>query len=575
MSDRNIAGLPRGMRIGKYEIAGLMGAGGMGAVYEALHVDLKKRVAIKVLHPEFARKAVARQRFLREGEAASRIRHPHVVDITDVGIEGDMPYMVMEYLEGADLKTHLIQYAPLPVEETIDLMLPILAAVAAGHDEGVIHRDLKPHNIFVARLRSGEFHPKVLDFGVSKLTDMGPDAASLTGTSVVMGTIAYMSPEQAKGAKFVDPRTDQYALGLIFYECLTGVRPHRGDSTLAILRSIGDGHIEPPRIHKHDLPEVIEQAILKSLSTKPDDRFTSLYAFGRTLLPFASDRGKSLWTRAFDREPSSAGMTASFVSGEDGVEEPPPSRAPSAPRPSRPQPRVTPVPFAPSVRVSNVALDATAAPDPTASPKTALARPSARVPAPAAPVGDAPAGDSTLGRSAAELRAPAPGPRRGNTGAIIGGVALAAVAAGAVLAFRPSAPSPPGTSVSAAGAVPAVAPAPAAAAPRPAPALPTPRLLQVSIAAEPDTAEITLDDEVVGRGKFTRDLPVDGKSHTLRVSAPGFEPWTFGFSEDAPPAKVALAPVKRRTSARTSEPKEPPPAATPKVGANQAPIIKE
>src|SRR5688572_22810732 len=171
----------------------------MGAVYEGLHVELKKRVAIKTLHPELALRKTARQRFLREGEAASRIRHPHVVDVTDVDTHDGMPYLVMEFLEGLDLKQTIVQKGPMSATETVDLLLPAIAAIAAGHDEGVIHRDLKPHNIFLAHTRTGDIVAKVLDFGVSKLTDPATGGPSLTGTAAIMGTVAYMSPEQAKG----------------------------------------------------------------------------------------------------------------------------------------------------------------------------------------------------------------------------------------------------------------------------------------------------------------------------------------------------------------------------------------
>ncbi len=295
--------IPAGTRIGKYEVIRMIGAGGMGAVYEALHVDLRKRVALKTLHPDLATREIARQRFLREGEAACRIRHPHVVDMTDVDIHDGMPFLVMEFMEGLDLKQFIVQRGPLYVEETLDLMIPIVAAVAAGHDEGVIHRDLKPHNIFLSHIRTGDVVPKVLDFGVSKLMDPATGGISLTGTAAVMGTVAYMSPEQARGAKFVDGRTDQYALALILYECLTGKRPHRGDNTLAILRSIGDGNITPPSELVPTVPPGLEEAILKGLSVDQTERFPSLYHFGRVLLPFASARIRAVWESNFAREP--------------------------------------------------------------------------------------------------------------------------------------------------------------------------------------------------------------------------------------------------------------------------------
>jgi serine/threonine protein kinase len=162
--------LAPGTMLGRYEVRRQIGRGGMGAVYEAVHRDLKKRVALKVLSVALAANEEAKQRFLREGEAASRIRHPHVVDVTDVGTDGALTYLVMEFLEGEDLSRRISRGA-LTTQEAADIMLPVLAGVGAAHDEGVIHRDLKPENIFLARARhSSAVQPKVLDFGVSKLT---------------------------------------------------------------------------------------------------------------------------------------------------------------------------------------------------------------------------------------------------------------------------------------------------------------------------------------------------------------------------------------------------------------------
>src|SRR4051794_37625399 len=270
----------------------------MAIVYEAIHVALRKRVAIKVLFPAVARQLDPRARFLREGEAASRIAHPHVVDITDVGIDGDTPYLVMEYLEGEDLAALLAREGGLAVDRTVELLLPVVAAVAAGHRAGVIHRDLKPQNIFLAHVH-GELRPKVLDFGVSKLVGADPARLELTGTAAVFGTPAYMSPEQARGAKRVDARSDQYAIGLLLYECVTGRRAHQGANALAVLRDIGDGRLEPPRRHRPDLPPAFEAVVLRALHPHPDGRFASLDELATALLPFATPRARTLWTEAF------------------------------------------------------------------------------------------------------------------------------------------------------------------------------------------------------------------------------------------------------------------------------------
>jgi serine/threonine-protein kinase len=298
--------LAAGTRLGgRFEIVRLIGSGGMGAVYEAMHTDLKKRVAIKTLYASVGRNPEARSRFLREGEVASRIRHPHVVDVTDVGTDGGRAFLVMEYLDGEDLGALIEREAPLAVDRTVDLLLPAVAAVAAGHAAGVIHRDLKPQNIFLSRGFRGELVPKVLDFGVSKLVTGGTGGVALTRTAAVFGTPTYMSPEQALGAKHVDARCDQYAMALIFYEAVTGRRAHDGDNALAILRSIGDGTFDPPRRHRPDLSEAFEKLLLKALSLSPGQRYPTLNAFGAALLAFATPRGRMLWAETFAFDPAS------------------------------------------------------------------------------------------------------------------------------------------------------------------------------------------------------------------------------------------------------------------------------
>src|SRR5688572_7198589 len=158
--------LAPGTCLGKYRVVRLIGEGGMGAVYEGIHLEIGKRVAIKTMSPTLAAIPDARARFLREAQLTSRVRHPHAVDITDVGSEGGHTYLVMEFLEGDDLARHIERRGPLPIDEIADIMLPVLAAVTAAHDEGIIHRDLKPQNIFLSQTRDGAIVPKVLDFGI-------------------------------------------------------------------------------------------------------------------------------------------------------------------------------------------------------------------------------------------------------------------------------------------------------------------------------------------------------------------------------------------------------------------------
>jgi eukaryotic-like serine/threonine-protein kinase len=534
----------KGTRAGKYEIVGILGSGGMGMVYEAVHLELKKRVALKTLHPEYAQVPVAQARFVREGEAASRIRHPHVVDVTDLGTHEGVPYLVMEFLEGMDLAAYLTQKQRLSIAETLDLLLPVVAAVAAGHDEGVVHRDLKPPNIFLSRTRHADMHPKVLDFGVSKVADPLTGESNLTATSAMMGTVAYMSPEQAMGAKLVDGRSDQYALALIFYECVTGHRAHEGDNTLAVLRQIGDGAIEPLSSYVSDVPPEFEAVLMKALSLEPRDRHESMYAFGRALLPFATPRSAAAWQAAFQRQPQPSGLSAVSVA----IDSQPSTRVRTMRQGSRPLP--------PRSRASEPAPEP-AAPAPLFAKTMALPQAVAQVPV-----------KTTLGQSAAEML-PAVQPRKRPVALFAAGGGLLVAGVVAALALRGSPPPP----------APAVAPPPPTpVAPAPPPA---PRTFRVIMAVTPAQAQLELDGLPAGQGTLDRELTADGREHTLKVTAAGFEPRTVTFL-DTPPARtleltrVAAPPEPARHkpgSARTRAAK--PAQQAPNVGANQAPILKE
>jgi serine/threonine-protein kinase len=287
-----------GQTFGRYQIVRVLGEGGMGVVYEAMHLGLKKRFAVKTLRPSVARIPEAQTRFLREGEAASRIHHPHVVNVVDVGTEAGIPFLVMEFLEGLSLAELIEAGGRMEVERSVSLLLPALSAVAAGHAQGVVHRDLKPANIFVARGAFGESITKVLDFGVSKLMAPG-DGTGLTATASVLGTAAYMSPEQAMGLKEVDGRSDQFALGQILYEMLTGTRAHAGENQFEVLHNIATGKLHPPRQRRPDLPPELEKILLRMLAFAPSDRYPSLLHAGRALLPYADDKVRTTLANAF------------------------------------------------------------------------------------------------------------------------------------------------------------------------------------------------------------------------------------------------------------------------------------
>ena len=289
-----IAGAFRpGEQVDHFEIVGLVGRGGMGCVYKAFDRDLGRTVAIKTLHGIDQHQPHTLARFRREAQAASRVVHPNLVIIYSYGTHGDTPYIVMEYLSGCSLAAEIAE-GPLSVERTADVLVAACAGVHAAHRANVVHRDLKPANIFLARTPMGET-PKILDFGISRF---GDDDASLTGTGDIIGTTYYLAPEQAAGRE-VDARADQHALGVILYECLTGVRPFNGSTAYAIMRDIVEGIFQPPSRVRPEIPRGLEAVILRAMSRAPDDRFARVRDLGLALIPFMSAQGRQQWSYHF------------------------------------------------------------------------------------------------------------------------------------------------------------------------------------------------------------------------------------------------------------------------------------
>jgi serine/threonine protein kinase len=310
--------------IGSYRIGRLIGQGGMGAVYEAVHVGLKKRFAIKTLLPSLIEVPGARERFLREGEAASRINHPNVVTVSDVGTDNatNTPYLVMEFLEGWSLAEFLSDRHCVDISQALDILLPVISAISVGHAQGVIHRDLKPQNIFLARGPRGTLVPKVLDFGVSKIT--GATTTNLTGTLAILGTVSYMSPEQSRGAREVDGKSDQYALGLILYEMLTGVRAHVGENQLELLHNIINLPIVQPRDHQPDIPEALQAIVMRMLQSAAELRYPSLDMVGQALMTFAGSNTSLALRGTFGATSEASPSDFTPVSATQGIDHPPP-----------------------------------------------------------------------------------------------------------------------------------------------------------------------------------------------------------------------------------------------------------
>jgi eukaryotic-like serine/threonine-protein kinase len=267
---------------GAYRITRLLGEGGMGAVYEAVQLRLNKRVAIKLMARDLAANREALARFHREAEITSHLGHPHLVIVFDFGqAESGEPYLVMEYLEGEDLDHRLRRVGRLPIEITVHVVRQVASALNAAHDQGVVHRDLKPGNVFLVQVPGEPDFVKVLDFGISK---MKAARTQLTSASAVMGTPNYMSPEQATGMlDDIDHRADQWALACIAWEMLLGRCPFVADEAAALLYQIInlDPHPLAPRVP--GLPSAVETVLRRALRKKPAERFSSMREFSREL----------------------------------------------------------------------------------------------------------------------------------------------------------------------------------------------------------------------------------------------------------------------------------------------------
>jgi serine/threonine-protein kinase len=295
-AERNLLGKSIG---GKYFVRDILGVGGMGTVFDAVHLTVGRPVAIKVLRPIHARARDAVERFHREARAAARIGHPNVCAIHDLGtLEDGRPYLVMERLVGETLAHRIAESGWLPYDEVIDILIQTLSALAAAHDRHVIHRDIKPDNVFLAG-RSGCLPlVKLLDFGISKTVGPKPPGAEetdLTRAGMVMGTPHYMSPEQARGDRNIDERVDVYACGVVLYEALTGQRPFTAASQSAVLRSVLQDEPLPLHELRRALPSAFEPVVRKAMHRDRAKRFANAVEFLNAL---AAARGHRSIIRA-------------------------------------------------------------------------------------------------------------------------------------------------------------------------------------------------------------------------------------------------------------------------------------
>jgi serine/threonine-protein kinase len=465
---------------GKYRLDRVLGIGGMGAVFEAVNTWTERRVAIKVMIAQRVEGNDLAVRFLQEARAASKIAHPNIVDVLDMGQDPNdgTLYIVQEFLTGRDLRHILDDRGMLAPREAFEYLLPVMSALCAAHDRGIVHRDLKPENMFVTRSANG-IVPKLIDFGIAKVVDGGRPVEKLTRPGETMGTPHYMSPEQARGERDTDAQTDIWAMGAVWFETLTGRCPFEGASYNELLAKILVDPVPSLAAIAPGLPPSIASAVQRALERDRSVRYTSMQKFLRTLLD-APELQKEEWMRALRTR------YAELLGGEEFFD--------------------GPTALVPQTLAARSDGDAT----------------TKKLPADGVAPGQM---STTLRGTPREVDPGRPGvTRRVSTWTGVGLAAAALLAVTTTFAIRGR---NHGTET------PTRAPEHVAQPP-----------VAVHVVIEPASADVTFDDVRRGHGPFDARIERDGHLHTLGIAAAGYEPWTITFSADAPPpAAIQLRPL--------------------------------
>jgi len=491
---------------GAYKVGRLIGRGGMGSVYEASHVRLPKRYAVKLLQRSLTDDKEAFARFQREAEIASSIGNRHIAEVVDFNfLPNGVPYMVMEYLEGEDLATRLRRVHRLPPRAALDLCGQVAAGLSAAHKRGVVHRDLKPENIFLCPTDEGDDFIKLLDFGISKIRGA---QKTMTGDMMMLGTPAYMSPEQARGdVRRIDQRTDVYALGAVMYEVLTGRPAFEGENVYATLMKIANEMPEPIHEVVPEVPPALDDVVRQALTKEPSGRQPSATDFWKALKaafespfeaystvqqPIPSVREDTIPELPPVMEP----QVAADAAGAAAQRETPPK-----PQEKVPRPLSTPAPLEPLQSMDSAP---TLVADPDLGELNTTSQRSRRLPEPASVGADALGPGVVIPRQVAVA-----------IGAAVGTLLVL----GLYLALRSHPQPQPVATIDPTPVAPALTTPPVDPLPVP-PAEPAPEMVHVRLTVTPADAHLELDGRPVSGSPLL--LPRSSETHLLVVTADGY-----------------------------------------------------
>lgn len=352
-----------GRRLGPYQLEGLLGAGGMGVVYRAIHRGLDVPRAVKILPMNLAADPIFVARFEREARLAVRLRHANIVPVHDIGEADGIHYLAMELLEGHSLREVMAAERPMPLPRALDLLRQLAAALDYAHANSVAHRDVKPANAFI----SPSGHLTLVDFGIARAAE----ESKLTSTGMIIGTAEYMAPEQAEG-RGSGASADLYALGIVAYEMLAGRVPFVGPNTLTILRQQLEATPPPPRSFRAEIPEMMEQIVLRQLSKNPAERFATGRAFVAALTATATPQLPASRESVFDSRQPTVPLSASQLADIPSAPGPQAQPLSAQPRPSAtPEiapPEQSPVPATPTTQAPITPPPSSATP-PTGTPR--------------------------------------------------------------------------------------------------------------------------------------------------------------------------------------------------------------